>query len=160
MHDPLDAPSNSDDVIDSRDVIERLTELEDEREALQETENEAREEWAKVEWGQRRGCSAPKEELDAASAALNEWDEDNGTELKALQELQSEAEGYSPDWKYGATLVRDSYFAEYTQEFLEDCGELPKNLPSYIVIDWEATAANVQADYTAVEFDGVTYWMR
>jgi hypothetical protein len=29
-----------------------------------------------------------------------------------------------------------------------------------VEIDWEATARNVRTDYTAVDFDGVTYWIR
>jgi hypothetical protein len=41
---------------------------------------------------------------------------------------------------------------------LEDIGDLPKNLPSYltITVDYDA----LQMDYTSVEFDGVTYWYR
>jgi hypothetical protein len=39
-------------------------------------------------------------------------------------------------------------------------GDMPKEIPSYIVIDWDATAENIQADYTSVDFDGVTYWIR
>jgi len=43
---------------------------------------------------------------------------------------------------------------------LEDCGDIPKNLPSYIEIDWETPARNIRVDYTAVEFGDVTYWVR
>jgi hypothetical protein len=81
-------------------------------------------------------------------------------ELAVLQALQDEAEGYSEDWRHGATLVRDSYFTRYAQELCEDCGDIPRDLPSYIEIDWDATARNIQQDYTSVDFDGVTYWVR
>jgi len=74
--------------------------------------------------------------------------------------LAEEACGYSSDWPYGAILIRDSYFVEYTQELLTDIGDLPRNLPAYIEIDWEKTAENIQVDYTSVGFDGVVYWIR
>jgi hypothetical protein len=43
---------------------------------------------------------------------------------------------------------------------LEDCGEIPKDLPHYIHIDWEATARDVQVDYTPIDVDGATYFYR
>jgi hypothetical protein len=112
--------SNFDDVIDSRDVEERISELE-------EIENPSSEEYE---------------------------------ELQQLKALASEGEQYAPDWTYGATLVRDSYFTDYARELLEDCGDLPRDLPHYIAIDWDATARNIRVDYTPVEFDGITYWVR
>lgn len=129
--------SNSDDVIDSRDVIERIAELEGERDALADED----------------GAISEKK--------LAEWNEgEAGTELKNLLTLQEEADGYVPDWKYGAGLVRETYWVEYVEEMLKDIGDLPQKLPHYIVIDWEATAENIKVDYTSVEFDGVTYWVR
>jgi len=120
---------NGQDVIDSRDVIARIEELTDERDAL-----------------------------DGDEDKLAEFDEsDEGEELKALKSLAEDAEGYAPDWNYGAALIRESYFVEYCQELLEDIGDLPKNLPHYIAIDWEKTAENIKVDYTEVDFDGVTY---
>ena len=81
-------------------------------------------------------------------------------ELAALERLAEEGAGYAADWIYGETLIRDSYFVEYVREMLEDCNDIPRNLPHYVHIDWERTARDVQMDYTAVEFDGVTYWIR
>lgn len=68
-------------------------------------------------------------------------------------------EQWRGDW-YPLTLVRDSYFTRYACELIEDCGDIPGNLPLYIVIDWEATAQHVQGDYTTTEIGGVTYWYR
>ncbi len=135
--------SNTDDVIDSRDVIERIEELEGEREALVEAITDAGADF-----------------LDETQKELADWDEENKAELDALKALTEEAEGYSEDWRHGATLVRDSYFEDYARELLEDIGDIPRNLPHYLVIDWEATARNIQMDYTAVDFDGVCYWVR
>jgi len=120
-----DAIDNSREVIDSRDVIERIDYL-----AYMDDEPEA--------------------DRDA-----DEW-----KELTTLRALMEEAEGYSPDWKYGATLVSDSYFTEYAEEMLKDCGTIPKDLPWYVEIDWEKTASHIQQNYTSVEFDGATYWVR
>lgn len=133
--------SNMDDVIDSRDVIERIEELTTERDALEAECAEP-------------GEGAPLQELEA-------WDEDNSDELRALLALQEEAEGYCPDWTYGAQLIRDSYFEDYAQELAEDCGDFDNAARwPYNCIDWERAARELQSDYTAVDFDGVTYWVR
>lgn len=118
--------TNSDDVIDSRDVIERIEELQDQRD---------------------------NPESDPLS-------EENAEELDALIALQLEAEDYAPGWQHGATLIRDSYFVEYAEELCKDIGDVPHNIPGYIKIDWGATAENIKDDYTSVDFDGVTYWVR
>ena len=151
--------SNWDDVIDSRDVIERIQELRDERESLVDAEKEARavaEQPAETE----EERAELDEALKTASAELVEWDDDNGDELKALEALAEEAEGYSEDWEYGATLVRESYFTDYCEELVKDIGDLPKKIPFYIEIDWEKTADNLRVDYTEVDYDGVTYLVR
>lgn len=149
--------SNRDDVIDSRDVIARIEELQDEREALSEALDEADEAASACE----AGAETPElNALTKAQTALDDWNEENADELKALEDLASQAEGYSDDWTYGATLIRDSYFTDYAQELCADIGDIPRDLPGYIVIDWQATADNLKADYTSVEFDGVTYWVR
>jgi antirestriction protein len=86
---------------------------------------------------------------------------DDAAELAALESLADEASGYAADWGYGEVLVRDSYFQDYAQELAEDCGAVdydaawPMNC-----IDWERAARDLRMDYTAVEFDGVTYWIR
>ena len=123
--------SNLDDVIDSRDIIERIEELESEL----------------------------AEFLDATDGDLSENFPDID-ELKALRDLASEASQYSSDWEYGETLIRYSYWENYVQEMLEDCGEIPKDLPWYIEIDWEATSENIAQDYTTADFDGVDYYIR
>jgi hypothetical protein len=62
------------------------------------------------------------------------------------------------DW-YPDLLVRDSHYKSYIQELLHDCGDMP-TLPTYIVVDWDATIANLQGDWTSIDIDGVTYWYR
>jgi hypothetical protein len=87
-------------------------------------------------------------------------DGDEKAELAALKALAKEAEG-SPDWTYGETLIRDSYFVNYAQELADDCGMLDKdNRWPYTCIDWDHAAKELQYDYIAVDFDGVDYWIR
>lgn len=123
--------TNSDDIIDSREVIARIEELEGERDAFEDTE----------QW-----------------AAENE---DDSAELAALTALAEEAEGYASDWKYGETLIRDSYFEDYARELADDIGATDKKQSwPHNCIDWERAARELQMDYTSVDFDGVTYWVR
>jgi hypothetical protein len=149
--------SNSDDTLDSRDIIARIEEL---QEALAEVtcpECDGAGEVANGQDGQPRVKCA---ECWGAGTIQPPVDEDNAEELATLTALAEEAEGYAPDWTHGETLIRDSYFTEYAMGLLADCGDLPRELPHYIVIDEEATARNIRMDYTAVEFGDVTYWIR
>jgi len=140
-----EAPSTSDEIIDSRDVIERIEELEGELESAHEALNI---EPSFASWVKDQRLFSSSDHFDEA------------TELHALKKLQDEAEGYAPDWRYGATLIREDHFTEYCQELLDDIGDLPKDLPGYIAIDWDKTADNLRVDYTEVDFDGTTYLVR
>ena len=48
---------------------------------------------------------------------------------------------------------RDAYMgcydsgAEFAQQIAEDCGDVPRNMPSWIEIDWEASWENLTYDY-------------
>jgi len=79
--------------------------------------------------------------------------------MKELASVGGGDEQWQGDW-YPITLVADSYFTDYARELLEDCGDISKDLPHYIVIDWQATARNIRVDYTPVTIDGATYWTR
>src|SRR5262249_21618457 len=137
-------PDNTDDVIDSRDVIARIEELQDERQSLQDEYDDA------------------EDDGKAERITLAEWDRDNGSELAALLALQDEAEDYSDDWQHGATLIRDTYFEDYARELAEDLHGDAIRQASWplLCIDWEKAARELQQDYTSVDFDGVTYWVR
>lgn len=155
--------SNRDDIIDSRDVIKRIAELEGERDDLQGTVD-ARQEALDAMDGdaseeQRSDAVA---DLTSAKEALAEWDTDNGEELKALQAFAEDASGYAEDWHHGATLIRDSYFEDYARELADDLhGRAVRDASwPFDCIDWEKAADALKADYTSAEFDGVTYWVR
>jgi hypothetical protein len=95
--------------------------------------------------------------------AGNHWDvtSHEAVELASLEKLAAQAEPYAADWEYGETLIRDSYFETYAQELAEDCGMIDANAawPARC-IDWEQAARELQADYTTIDFAGVTYWIR
>lgn len=122
------------DTFDIRDVIERFEELEGE---LSEAHDD----------------SEPNAVLDMRA------------EHSAIEEFLGDVRGYGGDeqWRgdwYPCGFIRDSYFTEAMRELVSDIGDMPRDIPSYLVIDWDATAENLRADYSSVEIDGVTYWYR
>lgn len=126
--------SSSDDIIDVRDIIARIEELEDEipEDVSVRGDGDYRQE---------------REELATLTALMDDLKGNGGDEQ------------WNGDW-YPVTLIRDSYFVEAMQELVQDIGDLPAEIPSYLEIDWTATARNLRVDYTSTEFDGVTYWYR
>jgi hypothetical protein len=137
--------------IDTRDLNERLEELD----ALETAVNEAREALDDL------GADASKEEREEAESALDaallDFGDDEEKEIAALRDLENEI---GCEWRHGVTLIPESEFADYCKELIQDIGDLPKDLPEYIVIDWDATADNLRVDYSAVELDGDTYLFR
>jgi hypothetical protein len=86
-------------------------------------------------------------------------------EAEQIQKILEELEGYGGDeqWRgswYPITLIEDSYFTEYAMELLSDVGDLPAEIPHYIVIDEDATARNIQMDYSSIDIGDFTYWYR
>jgi chromosome segregation ATPase len=156
--------TNCDDVIDSRAIIARIEEMENEREDLEseilECEAavvEAEDEFRGEEGPARRAA----ESLENARAALKYWDADYADELRALRALAEEVEPYCADWRDGATLIRDSYFEEYAMELAEEICDTPSTASWPLThINWEAATAALKMDYTEVDFDGVSYWVR
>jgi len=136
-----DEITNSQEIIDSRDVIARIEELQADRDNCVS--------------GAPDGTETP----DPEGWAENFPDE--AAELAALESLAEEASGYAADWQHGEALIRDSYFKEYAEQLAEDCGMIqagatwPNNC-----IDWDEAARQLQQDYTEVDFDGVAYWIR
>jgi hypothetical protein len=80
-------------------------------------------------------------------------------EINEINEIDY-IESYCTDFKYGCELIHTDYFTEYVEELLIDCGDMPKDFPRFIVIDWEATSANLSHDYYYVDYQGETYLVR
>jgi len=163
-----DTISNFDDLVDSRDVISRIEELESDRQSLVDMIAEAEEELVDavddtsvIADFEPNIVDKLKEEIEESRKELEEWDEsDDAEELEILKSLAEEA-SYSPDWAYGKTLIRDSYFEEYAQQLAEDIGAINREASwPNDCIDWSQAAEELQQDYSSVDFDGETYWIR
>lgn len=133
---------NSNDVIDSRDIIARIAELESD---IEDTEACLQED------GDDCSCGMPLDSHDLEEAR---------EELTTLRALEEEASS-SPDWTYGETLIRDSYFEDDIRDYFDQTCDL-KDVPELLLdcIDWEQVAERCQADYMEVDYDGVSYWIR
>lgn len=128
--------TSGDDIIDVRDITDRVEELRDERD-----DDANANEWAHE-------------------------DQDGPAELRRLEALLDDIRGYGGDhqWEgdwYPLTLIHDSYFETYAQELASDCDMIKRDAtwPNNC-IDWTRAARELQQDYSPVEFEGVTYWYR
>lgn len=75
-------------------------------------------------------------DLEVISAYCNCTNSNNENIEEIIQEIEESYNGeYNTD-------------KEFVQQLLEDCGDIPSNLPSYIHIDWERTAYDVMMDYS------------
>lgn len=128
---------NTNDIVDVRDLIERYEDLTG---LLDIAAHEV-----------LPGSSTELESLSKKRALL----EDVLADLKG----NGGDEEWRGDW-YPVTLIRDSYFTDYARDLIEDCDGIPRDLPAYIAIDWQATALNIRVDYLSTEIDGITYWYR
>lgn len=149
-------------VFDSRELIERLGELESDRVYLQdelEDRQEAHE--AAVKAGDTTAALVAGEEAQKAADDITEWDDDNLDELEALREANEQGENEVSDWRYGETLIDEEHFTEYAKELAHDIGAVqgderwPLNH-----IDWEAAADELLHDYTKIDIGGETYLVR
>lgn len=126
--------SNTDDIIDVREVIERIEELRDEI-----SDNEVQDVQENNE---------QRDELKALEGFLEQ--------LKGGGDHEWEGE-----WYGGIPCIREDHFEDYARELAEDCGMINKDTtwPNNC-IDWERAARELQMDYTTADFDGVTYYWR
>lgn len=138
--------SNSDDIIDSRDVIKRIADLESELTDACDSEGNGVpfDEWVKAM-------------AENDSGALQE----GAAEFLALKSLEEECEGYASDWRHGATLIRESHFTKYAEELAIDIGAIGRGEAWPLnFINWDEAAEELKQDYTEVDFDGVAYCIR
>lgn len=129
------------DIIDVRDIIERVGELESERDDYVGGAAFTDPTWA---------TKSPDEfaELAALTAILTELAGNGGDEK------------WRGDW-YPMTLIRETYFTDYAQELAEDCGMVnPQASWPNNCIDWEQAARELKYDYTSTDINGVTYYFR
>lgn len=132
------------DIIDSRDIQERIDELQTEFENLIDA----------VE-------NAEDSDLKIVEEELETWLDVNGDEYVSLVAFKNEAESYTSEWDYGNAFISDGYFEDYARELAEDIGAVDKKAswPNQF-IDWNAASEALKIDYSEIIFDDVSYWVR
>ena len=161
-----DEITNEEDVIDSRDIIERIAYLEGELEDYRSEHKLPSFDWTDVwcgseydEWDKKH----TRKTMEKVIEKYNAWE--FVEEYRALKALEQECEGYG-DWEYGETLIRETYFTEYIEQLIDECYDLPKEFHNgawpyrHFTLDYEAAAYEAKDDYMLVEFGGVDYYMR
>jgi hypothetical protein len=131
---------------DSRDVIRDFTELE-----------EGRAEYAELLE------ALPEEVSDEAKEMLmqhTDWSPEQETEWQELKEACEAGEDF-PDWDSGTQLIPEHEFnGDFAEEMCRDLGYLPiGGLPAFIVVDWNATADNLKADYSTITICDEEYYI-
>lgn len=166
----------SNNVIDSRTINERIEDLESEREAITGLMLALGDRLVKLRevyphdpnldyldtnnpnflnlWRVRFTL----EDWDAAMQELEEWDDENGEELKLLQEIQEQGASFD-EWDYGTALINEYYFREYAEEEARDIYPIENCWP-YTCIDWEQVAEELAMDYSTIEAGGYTFYIR
>jgi hypothetical protein len=135
-----------DDIIDTRDIQERIEELYEELDL---------------------DSNGEPNEYDEGDEKPEPLDEDERTELeeelRELLEFKAEVEAYSGDsFESGVTLIADSHFQDYAKEYAGDIhgAEVTEAAWPFDNIDWEAAADDLRMDYSEVEWDGYSFWVR
>lgn len=124
------------------DIIDRIDELEDELEVIDEE------------------CADLS--TDVRDQKIYDWNEENADEYDELIDLRTAASD-SPTWKRNGVLIDACYlvddikdgYDDYVSDVLKD---VPYFIKDHISVDWEGITDAVIADgYFDVEFDGRTY---
>jgi hypothetical protein len=141
------------DVIDSRDLVEDIETIESKIVEIRAN----LEEQMQVNDLEIREMLEKKLAMDNFALLEEEFDSYTAKIYKELLEAKEEI----PEFEDGNTLIRTGKaWVDYVKDLLEDVGDLPKNLPHYIEIDWEKTADNIAVDYSEITLDGNIYLYR
>lgn len=132
----------TEDWFDTRDIEERLREIED------------------VEIEIERG---DEEDEESFIERMREEDSYLADEYQTLRNLQDEGRAaYNEvNWDGGITMVKDDHFPDYAEEYAREIGAIDREHGwPHQHIDWEAAAEELLIDYTSIEINGTTYWGR
>jgi hypothetical protein len=127
-------------------------------------------------------CSHTASKLDTLARVKprdeTEWDLDNPDvvraliltdvvedckELADLLELRNAAQKYTRDWNHGVTLVAEGHFTEFAEDYAIGIGGNPPDQKwpfNHAHIDWADAAEELKRDYSGIDFDGETYYVR
>ncbi len=142
-------------ILDSRDIISRIDDLE----SAESDVTEATEELAEIEESEPSATAAQiAEAREARDDAADAFPAEDREELETLRGIASD--GNYGDWDHGATLILDSHFSDYAREFAADIGAISADAHWPLChIDWDAAADALKTDYIEIEAEGETYFM-
>lgn len=130
----MSGTSNSEGILDSRTIQERIDELE-------------------------LDGVVPLDQVSEEDEP-EDFDRDDAEELQQLLAFKDEV-GNDDEWDCGISFIRESYFEDYARDLAEDIGAISSDAQwPATCIDWERAASELQMDYSAVEYDGITYYYR
>jgi hypothetical protein len=132
------------DILDSRDIDAKIEEFESEFNSRMDTLKES-----------------SGEELEVAEEDFENWLDENMDEFVSLLAFREEAEQYTSEWKYGATIINDDFFEDYAKQLAEDIGAIDWSQSWPLTcIDWAEAANQLKQDYAEFDFDGNTYYVQ
>lgn len=143
--------------LDIDELNDRLSELEDLEEALENAQSE----YDDCRSGDSPELDGLREKLDEAESNFSESERN---ELKALRELRDEvgSDGgkISTD---GGPFIHCDDFEEYAQELAEETGAIDRanvNEWPFRCIDWSQAAKELESDYSVLTYGGEDYYYR
>jgi predicted nuclease with TOPRIM domain len=149
----------SENIIDTRDIIEKYEEIDNELTNSRERIEEIREELKPLS----RDIPDQEEDYYALKDELNDLEgyiEDLIQENLVLMDFVDKYEDEIPEFTDGAVLIRDDYFVEYAQQLADDIYDIEDSRWPFCHIDWDEAAEALQQDYAIVEIAGDVYWYR
>lgn len=135
-------------IIDTRDLIEKRDEL---KEKIFDDFIETFEHYEDM--------TESFDDIRMDEEEIQDWKTGWEDELLEIDEI-NDIENNVTDFTYGETLIPEHEWEDYVRELCEDIGYIPKDLPSWIEIDWKATAKNVAQDYSFISYQGEDYYYR
>jgi len=137
--------------LDTRDLYKRKCELDELKETLKTAQEELKE---------AKNDNNPvliDDAQDAVDSALIDFGDDEALELKELEELESEIS----EFMHGETMIPVDDFEDYARDFADDIGATSQDHSwPFTCIDWEQAARELAMDYTEIEYQGESYYVR
>ena len=134
-------PSITDDVIDSRDLIEALKDYRDQLEDLEERLEDLPED-----------AEEENEDLMGEIELLND-------EYAWMVEIEGNLEDES-EWNAGLFLIADHHFTDYMEEYFCEIGDVDPDSFLHQFIDWDSVAEAMKPDYDEIEAEGQSFYYR
>lgn len=138
-----------DELLDSREVMNKYEDLKSEYDDLVDAVDEADTPEAKEE----------------AQEALNEFntsfDKDELDTLAIVVEQGSHCKGFD----HGTPLIHESYFETYIKNDIDELYPFPEGIDTnvwpwnHLAFDYASAAEDIKPDYTTIEADGHTYYL-